>query len=501
MVTTTIASLTINPATSTDAGNYSVSVSVDGCTSEVSGNFSVNVYSIPSTPVATYNGPVCEGTTLQLTTDFVPGASYFWTGPNNFTSTNQNPVVFPVNGTYEGTYNVTIVVNGCPSSSSAPLSVEVNDSPDAVIALNGGAVCMDDPSASIELLVSSGSAIPGATYTWYAAATNTIVGGPTTSLSVLVSDLTPYQLGANDFYVVAEVNGCPSSSSVPTSVMLNNIPTNGAFAGDDIFVCDNNAIVLGAQAPSVGTGQWTQTSGSTVIIANPNDAITSILGLSAGQSYTFAWTLSNGACTDYATDDVMITVDMAVATADAGLDFNLCNETATSLSATGVTGGIVGTWTQPSSQALLGVTIVDPSDPSTQITGMMPGNTYQFIWTLSNSGCGDFSSDIVVLTNESTVGVEAFAGNDIELCGDEDTPLNAIAAPSGSSGSWTSPTPGVTILAPNQPNTFVTDLQPGDNTFIWTLNNAICGDYSTDEVVVFFQPTPTANDDYLRYFI
>jgi len=493
-VTTSVASLTINNTTVNDAGNYSVSVTVDGCTSDVSGMFAVNVSSIPAAPVATYNGPVCEGTTLQLMTDFVPGASYFWTGPNNFNSTVQNPLVFPADQTDEGTYFVSIVVNGCPSASSVPLLVEVNDAPVAVLAMNNGPICLGDPNATLELSVTSASAIAGATYTWFQASTNTIVGGPTTSLTTTVSDLTPFSTGANDFYVVASVNGCPSTASVPTTVIFDNIPTNGAFAGNDIFVCDNNSVVLNAQAPTVGTGQWTQTSGSTVVIANPNQPTTSIVGLNSGQSYTFAWTLSNGSCVNYATDEVMVTIDIAVATADAGTDFQLCNETTASLNATPITGGITGTWTQPSSQALLGVMIVNPNDPNTQVTGLMAGNSFQFIWTLSNAGCGDFSSDIVVVTNASTVGIDAFAGNDINLCGDEDTPLAAASAPVGSTGTWTT-TSTATIVAPSQPNTFVTDLQPGANTFTWTLSNAICGEFSSDEVTVIYQPTPIANDD------
>ena len=493
-VSTSVASFTVNSATINDSGNYTVSVTVDGCTSDVSGMFAVNVNSIPSAPVASYNGPVCEGTTLQLTTDFVPGASYFWTGPNNFNSTNQNPLVFPVDETDEGTYFVSIVVNGCPSASSAPLLVTVNDAPEAVLAASNGPICLDDPNAILELSVTSASAIPGATYTWYQASTNTIIGGPTTSLTTTISDLTPYSNGANDFYVVANVNGCPSSASVPTTVDFDFIPTNGAFAGNDIFVCDNSSVVLNAQAPTVGAGQWSQTSGSIVVIANPNQSTTSIAGLSSGQSYTFAWTLSNGSCVDYATDEVTVTVDVAVAMADAGVDFQLCNATETTLGATAVTGGITGTWTQPSSQALLGVTIVDPNDPNTQITGLMPGNNYQFIWTLSNAGCGDFSSDIVVITDESTIGIEAFAGNDVDLCGTEDTPLAATSAPLGSIGTWTTAS-GATIVSPTQPNTFVTDLEPGANTFTWTLSNAICGEYSFDEVTIFFEPTPIANDD------
>ncbi|MBZ0243382.1 MAG: hypothetical protein K8F24_09230, partial [Bacteroidales bacterium] len=39
------------------------------------------------------NSPICVGETLQLYADNVPGASYAWTGPNGFTSNQQNPVI------------------------------------------------------------------------------------------------------------------------------------------------------------------------------------------------------------------------------------------------------------------------------------------------------------------------------------------------------------------------------------------------------------------------
>jgi hypothetical protein len=58
------------------------------------------------------NGPVCVGTTLQLTAPTVAGAQYSWTGPNGFTSTLQNPTL-----TYAlaaaGAYSVTVNVGGC----------------------------------------------------------------------------------------------------------------------------------------------------------------------------------------------------------------------------------------------------------------------------------------------------------------------------------------------------------------------------------------------------
>ena len=492
--TTTTPTLNIPAATVANSGNYSVSVDVDGCTSMNSANFLVNVSAEPAAPIANSNSALCEGQTLQLTTDFVPGATYFWTGPNGFNSSLQNPTVDDVTTFDAGNYIVYIIVNGCVSPLSAPVTVTVNEAASAVVATNNGPLCADAAGSVIELSVTSASAIAGATYTWYNSANGSQIGAPTTSLTFAITDLTPYAAGNHSFYVIAQTNGCPTPASIPTTVTLDAIPTSNASAGLDQFVCDNSAVTLSASNPSVGTGAWTQTSGATVTIANPNSANTSISGMIPGQSYTFMWSLSNGACVNYSTDEVVINVDNAIAVADAGPDQVLCNPTNISLAGNLPGTGITGTWSQPSAQALLGVTIDDPTNPNTSVTGLMGGNIFQFIWTYSNVGCGDFSSDVVVITIGQDGG-SANAGVDRDFCAVDEITLGANGAPQGSTGTWTTLTPGVTVLSPNQPNSFVADLQQGENVFVWSLNNAICGTYSQDTVVHFVEAAPVANDD------
>jgi uncharacterized protein (TIGR02145 family) len=58
-------------------------------------------------PVASSNGAVCEGKTLKLFSTTVTGASYKWTGPNNFISNVQNPSIPNVTLDAAGTYTVT----------------------------------------------------------------------------------------------------------------------------------------------------------------------------------------------------------------------------------------------------------------------------------------------------------------------------------------------------------------------------------------------------------
>jgi hypothetical protein len=50
--------------------------------------------------------PVCQGTTVKLHAE--GGDYYLWTGPNGFTSTEQEPVIDNMDQNKEGTYGVLI---------------------------------------------------------------------------------------------------------------------------------------------------------------------------------------------------------------------------------------------------------------------------------------------------------------------------------------------------------------------------------------------------------
>lgn len=61
------------------------------------------------------NGPVCTGSTLDLTANTVSGATYSWTGPNGFSSSAQNPSL-AFTPTEAGVYTVQVFSGGCLST-------------------------------------------------------------------------------------------------------------------------------------------------------------------------------------------------------------------------------------------------------------------------------------------------------------------------------------------------------------------------------------------------
>lgn len=87
----------------------------------VSNAIALIVNSKPSTTAAN-DGPKCPGTTVTLSA--TGGVQYNWTGPNNFISTNQNPLIAKVAVAAAGKYFVTVSNSaGCKQTDSTILTL------------------------------------------------------------------------------------------------------------------------------------------------------------------------------------------------------------------------------------------------------------------------------------------------------------------------------------------------------------------------------------------
>ena len=133
-------------ATTAASGTYSVTVTVGACTSVPA--TTTAVVNEAAAPTVGYNSPLYAGMTLQLTASTVPGATYSWTGPNGFTSTNQNPSIAGASTTNSGTYSATVTVGAC---TSAPATTTVTVNPPASLSLQalGGSLILDWPFGTL----------------------------------------------------------------------------------------------------------------------------------------------------------------------------------------------------------------------------------------------------------------------------------------------------------------------------------------------------------------
>jgi gliding motility-associated-like protein len=95
-----------------DAGNYSLKVINEGCESSPT-IFQVNLTDASFIPTININSPVCENENIVLSTTPRSNAEYHWSGPNSFTSNADSETLLSATESYEGIYELYIVIGAC----------------------------------------------------------------------------------------------------------------------------------------------------------------------------------------------------------------------------------------------------------------------------------------------------------------------------------------------------------------------------------------------------
>jgi gliding motility-associated-like protein len=306
---------TINSAQIINGGTYSLTIIQNGCPSNVS-TIDVTISDVP-VAVATSSSPVCEGGSLQLNAEEVIGGTYSWTGPNGFTSDQQNPVISPVSSVNSGTYSLTISVGSCTSNTSTA-DVVINANP-TVSASSNSPLCFGG-----DLTLSSTSSTNS--FTW-----NGPNGFTSNEQNPTINGVAPIQSG--DYIVtVTDGNSCTAQETV--SVTINSLPTidNILIQNVSCFGLSDGqteAIVSGGNAPYTYSWLPSTSTGNTAS------------GLGAG-TFTLVVT-DNNTCS--ATETVTITEPNAIqiTASSTAENCSLADGTA-SASATGGTGILTYTW-------------------------------------------------------------------------------------------------------------------------------------------------------------
>ncbi len=121
----------------------------------------IRISNFPTVNAAT-GPPVCVGDTVQLSaTSPNPFPTFSWTGPNNFTSTLQNPNIYNAQQAAAGKYLVYVTSYTCTSYDS--INVVISASPEIVTFTNSSPVCEDD-----DLTISMTTNVPNAPPTSFA---------------------------------------------------------------------------------------------------------------------------------------------------------------------------------------------------------------------------------------------------------------------------------------------------------------------------------------------
>lgn len=228
------ASPRIDSARLSMAGNYAVTVTVDGCVSNAA-TLAVQVLPQPAAPVISSNSPVCVGSPIRFTATGTNGASYVWQGGNGLNSTTQNPVISHASLTDSGRYGAIVNVNGCYSDTSY-VQVKI-DEPASVFAGNDQTVCANNALIKLTGVIGGGTK----TGIWTSNGTGTFLAGNTALSGTYMPSIQDTARGLVRLTLTSTNNG--SCQAIASTLLINITAAPVLDLGNDKIVCVNDSII------------------------------------------------------------------------------------------------------------------------------------------------------------------------------------------------------------------------------------------------------------------
>lgn len=438
-------------------GTYNLLITniTSGCTATDQVLVDINT-ALPTANAGNDDQLTCTTTTgITLNGSGVPATvTYLWAGPgigaNN--ETLPNPTV-----TQPGTYDLVVTnpINGCTATDQVVVTQDAN----VPSAAGGPDQVLNCSVTTVDFDGSGSTAGAGITYNW---------SGPGIS-GLNVSAQSPTGLTVPGTYNLTVTN--TNNNCVNTDVVVIVIDTVAptANAGNPLTLnCFNNAIdTLDATASSLGSIFSLTWTGPGINAGNqnsPNPVINNEPGL-----YSLVVTNTDNTCT--ASDQVNVTANLAVPTADAGADQIIdCVTTSTSIGGSSSSGAnFTYLWTGPA---------IDATNETLATPNIDQPGTYTIVVTDNVNGC-TASNDVVV--NSDAVYPTALAGNDgLLTCANPNATLDGSASSTGVGFQvlWTGPG----INAGNQDQPAPNVALPG--TYILAITNTTNSCITRDTVVV-----------------
>lgn len=379
-----------------DSGLYKVVVTgSNGCKDSCTIN--VIIHNKPLC-AASSNTPVCLGQTLQLNANTTYATSWQWTGPNGFSSTNENPVRTNMTSIDAGIYKVVATGSGGCKDSCTTTVVVVLTTPPSCSPGSNGPLCV---GSTLNLTSGGSGAI---SWQWTGPNGFSSSDENPSRTNIVKADSGLYQV------VVTGAGGCKDSCTI--NVIIYTKPScSPSYNGP---LCSGETLNLYAGGTGATSWQWTGPNGFSSTLENPNRTNT----VKSDSGFYKVVVTSVDGCKDSCTINVIIHEDVNVeAGSYPGL---LCSNGVLDLTSLGafITGGIqTGTWT----------TILDGSfNNSGKYGGMNPATTYTpgpleiaqelFILNLTSDdppgSCEPKADAIMVLINDLTCSAYPWSGNE-----------------------------------------------------------------------------------------
>ena len=380
---------------------------MDGCQEVMTNPINVIVNPKPATPTAINSGPICIGDDLEFQVSSIvengTDIRFDWFNSSDLLiGSTDNPLASfnNVPALFNDQYYVKITIDGCTSAPSPSMSVQVNDP--AALQANAGEDQEFCATAQITLAATQPLFGEG---TW-----SSISGGAFTNTNLPTTDVSQLQKGINQFIWTVKDEVCAVQEVDTVNIIIGNVTSDQAIAGADQDLCEEYTTMFTATPITESTGRWVQSAAQAqqgVQIGSPTNAQTSIIGLEAGNSYSFNWIISQADCPDFESDEIIINVndipeEHAIIQEEI---MYLCGANNANLDAE-LPGLSTGQWSYlqesntTATPAINPVRIAASTNASTFAEGIPAGDNV-FIWSLSNGACKDFSTDTIHILGDS----------------------------------------------------------------------------------------------------
>nr|WP_294783981.1 T9SS type B sorting domain-containing protein [uncultured Flavobacterium sp.] len=191
------------------------------------------------------NSPICTGTQLKMKAS--GGTSYLWNGPNNFTSSEQNPIILNAKAINSGVYSCLISgTDNCDDTKKITILVNETNAP---IANSNQSFCTDQNSTL------SNIEITGTLIKWYDAPTN----------GALLSETSTLENGKT-YYASQTINNC-EGPRFPVTVSIVDTPSVPSGNPEQSFCKKDNKTLSDIQINGQNI-KWFDTSFSATFLPN-----------------------------------------------------------------------------------------------------------------------------------------------------------------------------------------------------------------------------------------
>jgi PKD repeat protein len=476
---------------------YTITPHLDGCDGTP---FSLLVTVKPN-PIVTPTAArlsICNATSSAITLSAnLSGINYTYTstatgaitGNSNRTvasAATQINDILSNSGTTSGTVTYTITpisTNGCPGS---PATITITVLPSATLA-NAGP---DEAICNVTTYTLKGNTPMVGTGKWaIVVAPTTVTFANDTQGNTAVSGL---QAGRTYTFRWTISDGGCSTFSDDVQITVNPLSVGGTSNGA-VNVCagtNGGNINLTGQVGNVI--RWERSIDNGITWSTVTSTANPYVFVNLSLTTQYRAVVQSGSCTEATSTATTITVNPGTVASNAGSDQNLCSGNGITLNGNKPAPN-TGLWTLVSAQT--GILITDPTLYNTTVTGLVPGQTYTFRWTISGfNGCPPSVDDVTVIyyppvtNNINPVMAATCSGQSITIIGD---------TPTGGTGTfayqWQSSADGNTWLnIPTATNKDLTMMVSLSTYFRRLVNSTICTSIS-NSIQVTVLPALTNN--------